>query len=523
MEDGRGDRYDYDDEGQLTAASYRVATPEGTPGTALRTDVFNYDALGNRMGANRVASRGPVNFARRDNGLNQYLNWTPSAIYYDDNFGAPYVSPGNGVMMAEGWITASFNALNRPMAMWCPTYGSSFLWFGYDPLGRCVKRWMGSATGNAPNSNPATYYYYDGQNMVQEGSSAMFATRIYVHGAGVDQIVASQVSSGEWRYHHYDGQGNCILLTDTSGGIREQYDYDAFGMPYVYSVSGGTLGTGVQWGNRFLFTGREWLQELRIYDYRARQYQPELGRFLQPDPQEFAAGDYNLYRYCHNDPVNRSDPMGLSDNTWDRLMLWQGGGDGTVGEQMNRLDAARGINSPPSDGRVRIEKTRVDSVVVDRTRHDSQEAEVVDDDRFGDHGGKVFEDQRPGNTTGHVYTSDNGTVRPVVSTQYGRYFDAGDGVLKPYGPRWSAKRDSGEPEHQTEISDAMSPERLQARANRAYSQGGVPALRKEMTKAMSEAVRESGKRHDSAVGNHHISVPVQRGIFWGSKPLAYDQ
>jgi hypothetical protein len=33
--------------------------------------------------------------------------------------------------------------------------------------------------------------------------------------------------------------------------------------------------------------------------------------FLQPDPKEFAAGDYNLYRYCHNDPVNHSDPMGL--------------------------------------------------------------------------------------------------------------------------------------------------------------------------------------------------------------------
>jgi hypothetical protein len=42
-------------------------------------------------------------------------------------------------------------------------------------------------------------------------------------------------------------------------------------------------------------------------------YQPELGRFLQPDPKEFAAGDYNLYRYCHNDPVNKSDPTGLQD------------------------------------------------------------------------------------------------------------------------------------------------------------------------------------------------------------------
>lgn len=32
---------------------------------------------------------------------------------------------------------------------------------------------------------------------------------------------------------------------------------------------------------------------------------------MQPDPSHFAAGDYNLYRYCHNDPVNNSDPMGL--------------------------------------------------------------------------------------------------------------------------------------------------------------------------------------------------------------------
>jgi len=316
MEDGRGDRFGYDEEGQLTSASYRVATPEGTPGTALRTDVFEYDKMGNRMGTHNLASKGSTNFARDNNGLNQYSSWTGSAINQDDDMGGEWGSPGhaNGVTMQEGWITASFNALNQPMAMWCPTYGSNFMWFGYDPLGRCVKRWMGTVTGNAPNSNPATYYYYDGVDMIQEGSSALMATRIYVHGAGVDQIVASQVvTTGEWRFHHYDGQGNCILLTDTSGNIREQYDYDAFGLPYFYSVTGGKLATANQWGNRFLFTGREWLGDLRIYDYRARQYQPELGRFLQPDPKEFAAGDYNLYRYCHNDPVNKSDPTGLED------------------------------------------------------------------------------------------------------------------------------------------------------------------------------------------------------------------
>ena len=28
-------------------------------------------------------------------------------------------------------------------------------------------------------------------------------------------------------------------------------------------------------------------------------------------PKLFNAGDYNLFRYCHNDPIDLTDPMGL--------------------------------------------------------------------------------------------------------------------------------------------------------------------------------------------------------------------
>ena len=45
-------------------------------------------------------------------------------------------------------------------------------------------------------------------------------------------------------------------------------------------------------------------------------YQPELGRFRQPDPKQFAAGDYNLCRYCHNDPINKNDPFGDTDKSF---------------------------------------------------------------------------------------------------------------------------------------------------------------------------------------------------------------
>jgi len=34
---------------------------------------------------------------------------------------------------------------------------------------------------------------------------------------------------------------------------------------------------------------------------------------LREYPKLFDAGDYNLFRYCHNDPIDNADPMGLAD------------------------------------------------------------------------------------------------------------------------------------------------------------------------------------------------------------------
>jgi len=37
---------------------------------------------------------------------------------------------------------------------------------------------------------------------------------------------------------------------------------------------------------------------------------------MSEDPKGFDAGDYNLFRYCANDPIDFTDPMGLEIN-WD--------------------------------------------------------------------------------------------------------------------------------------------------------------------------------------------------------------
>ncbi|MER7663569.1 RHS repeat-associated core domain-containing protein, partial [Streptomyces sp. NPDC096193] len=51
-----------------------------------------------------------------------------------------------------------------------------------------------------------------------------------------------------------------------------------------------------------------------LYHYAARYYDPNIGRFTQPDP---SGQEKNPYLYAEGDPVNRIDPTGLA--AWDAL------------------------------------------------------------------------------------------------------------------------------------------------------------------------------------------------------------
>lgn len=76
----------------------------------------------------------------------------------------------------------------------------------------------------------------------------------------------------------------------------------------------------------------EYASTFGFYEYRARAYNPTLGRFMSEDPKLFVRriglgkspdnwsfsahldqGEFNLFRYCSNDPLDKTDPMGLSE------------------------------------------------------------------------------------------------------------------------------------------------------------------------------------------------------------------
>jgi RHS repeat-associated protein len=99
--------------------------------------------------------------------------------------------------------------------------------------------------------------------------------------------------------------GSVTELLDADGGIAKTYRYDAFGNSTVTEPPGNWPG--------FTYTGREYHPRSGLYYYRARWYDPELGRFLTQDPIGHLGG-VNLYAYVGNDPVGRTDPLGLL--TW---------------------------------------------------------------------------------------------------------------------------------------------------------------------------------------------------------------
>jgi RHS repeat-associated protein len=151
---------------------------------------------------------------------------------------------------------------------------------------------------------------YDEWNPIYEWEASGNALAANFYGTKADEIIGRWDSSWGFLSYKQDKQGNVVTVLDQGGAIVEKYRYDAFGQPTISDWNGnGRTSSAI--GNRFMYTGREYIQELSIYDYRHRMYHPGLGRFLQTDPTGFDAGDMNLFRYCADDPVDHSDPMGL--------------------------------------------------------------------------------------------------------------------------------------------------------------------------------------------------------------------
>jgi len=167
--------------------------------------------------------------------------------------------------------------------------------YKYDPAGRRIKKKV---------DNYTIRYIYDGGNVIGEYDGNNNLTRKYIHGARVDELVCmiDVVDSNAVYYYHYDATGSVVALSDSDGDSCQSYEYSVYGQTAVSDPN--------FIANPYMFTGRRFDYETGLYYYRARYYNPYIGRFLQTDPIGYSAG-MNLYAYCGNNPLSFVDPLGL--------------------------------------------------------------------------------------------------------------------------------------------------------------------------------------------------------------------
>jgi RHS repeat-associated protein len=106
-----------------------------------------------------------------------------------------------------------------------------------------------------------------------------------------------------WFTFGFDQVKNVTELFDSSGNIAAAYDHAPFGA--TLSAAGPAAAP-----NPFRFSSEVWDATLGLVCYTFRPYNPLDGRFTNRDPIG-EQGGLNLYGFAGNDPVNKTDTLGL--------------------------------------------------------------------------------------------------------------------------------------------------------------------------------------------------------------------
>jgi RHS repeat-associated protein len=167
------------------------------------------------------------------------------------------------------------------------TLGGSTTTMEYDHTGMRVKKY---------GAGGLTLYPFQGYEIAPNGEVTKFI-RI-----GVENFASKK---GTVRYfYHNDHLGSVNVVTDENGNRVQLNEYDPWG---GVSRSEGTIDPTHR------FTGKELDPETGLYYYGGRYYDPEISRFISPDPfVQSPENPQNLNRYSYviNNPQRFIDPSG---------------------------------------------------------------------------------------------------------------------------------------------------------------------------------------------------------------------
>lgn len=332
--------YVYDSLSRLSAGFYQNA---GHPGARSYFEKVTYDSNGNINTLKRTAnSFGPVAMLI-DNLSYQYSNGNASnrlqkITEQSQNFyGYPYsITPsdigydvnGNITSFADKGISAiQYNFLNLPRQVSAQGYTTDYLY---------------SANGTKLKKN---FYFFETHYLDGFQHRTTFPSEIngYIDDTQTPEVKLRIIPTAEgyfdaltnnYFYNFVDHLGNVRLTyadADNSGQVAggtritqchdmQCYDYFVsgeitlvnnyypFGLQHDYQYDFNTA-------YQYKYNGKE-LQETGMYDYGARMYMPDVGRWFAVDPLAEKYRRWSTYNYAVNNPVRFTDPDGRSVDDW---------------------------------------------------------------------------------------------------------------------------------------------------------------------------------------------------------------
>lgn len=188
--------------------------------------------------------------------------------------------------------------------------------YRYDAGGHRIAKQAGGET---------RYFMYDDGQLLAEADALgrIVAEYVYLgrrpvarlrHDGGTRSWLPGMRPRPVIEYLHTDQRDAVDTVTDADGRLLWRGQLDAFGVLIAESGAAGSM--------PLRLAGQYADKETGLYYNVHRYYDPAQGRYLQADPLGLAAG-LNMYAYTGNDPLNKTDPLGLKvepDDGWGDIV-----------------------------------------------------------------------------------------------------------------------------------------------------------------------------------------------------------
>ena len=317
----RGYQFSYDDLNRLIQGNYAEGSGLDIHAGYNTEIITEYDDNGNIQGLQRKYNNTLVDgltytYNTNSNQINYITDSGSSTSEIEDYPGnsTNYTYDSNGNMTYDGAKNIDieyFLTLNLPQEL---DFGNNNkIFYHYTTSGiKLVKHTI-------PYSGTPSTINYIG-NIVYEGSTLSYIItdegRLVPFGTGSDRIFKY-----EYNLKDHLGDNRVLFMGTNLGGaidIVQTSSYYPFGL--VMSKTEGNTSSNYQ-KNKYLYNSKE-LQDdvlngssLNWYDYGARFYDPQVGRWTTIDPLSEINKRWSPYRFAYDNPLRYFDPDGMLEST----------------------------------------------------------------------------------------------------------------------------------------------------------------------------------------------------------------